>query len=370
MKSIYGTLLTIALFCNAAYATHLKGGEITAAHISGQTYQIKVRLYTDQQNAGGGATDAMQHVTVCLGNGATRDFPRKNSNPVNGSSGILAVDFEDQYTFPSAGIFQISAAINNRSGGMLNLPNAEITQLFLWTVIDTQVANSTPVLPYLAFDAGVRQVFSIDLKPTVADRDSVSVKVHRLSKPSPGTCGVRMPERTYQFPNEISSTGTFKVDPASNKLIWKAPEVVGNYLFAMLVTEWRAGVVISESYREGSISVIDKPGETVEIPPYESSEFGGPITSVPDLASSEVTMAIEAFPVPTDDFINVKAYSKKRAVIRLQLIDLNGRIIREKSTKAAVISVQEQFDMRNLSHGVYLIKADNAMDSVTQKVVR
>ncbi|KAA0993718.1 T9SS type A sorting domain-containing protein [Dyadobacter aurulentus] len=369
MKSIYGILFLIALFCNASYATHLQGGEIMAAHISGQTYNIKVRIYLDRQQ-GGGAADAMQEVTVCLGNGTTRNLPRTITSPVPGSRSIIAVDFEQQYTFPTTGIFQISAAVNNRTGGMLNLDNSLETSMFIWTVIDTQVANSTPILPYLAFDAGVRQVFSVDLKPTVADRDSVSVKVHRISKPSPGTCGVRMPDRSYLFPNEISANGTFKVEPALNKLIWKAPEVVGNYLFAMVVSEWRDGVVISESYREGTINVSDKPGETVEIPPYESAEYGNPVTSVPNVSSSEVSMAIEAYPVPTDDFVTVKAYSKKKAVIRLQLIDMSGKTIREISTLSPAISVQERFDMRHLSHGIYIIKADNALESVSQKVVR
>jgi hypothetical protein len=369
MKSIYGIFFLIALFCNAGYATHLQGGEIMAAHVSGQTYNIKVRIYVDAQ-VGGGAADAMQEVTVCLGNGTTRNLPRTTTNPVPGSRSIIAVDFEQQYTFPTTGIFQISAAVDNRTGGMLNLDNSQVTSMFIWTVIDTQVANSTPVLPYLAFDAGVRQVFSVDLKPTVADSDSISVKVERISKPSPGSCGVRMPDRTYLFPNEISANGTFKVEPALNQLVWKAPEVVGNYLFAMVVREWRGGVVISESYREGTINVTDKPGETVEIPPYESSEYGNPITSIPKTSSAEISMAVEAYPVPTDDFVTVNAYSKKRAVIRLQLIDLNGRIVRETKTIAPEISVQERFDMRNLSHGVYIIKADNATDSVTQKVVR
>jgi hypothetical protein len=369
MKSIYGILFLIALTCNAAFATHLRGGEILAKHISGQTYNITVRLYLDTQS-GGNTGETMTEVTVCLGNGATKNLRKTTTVLLPNSTNVMVSDFEGQYTFPSTGIFQISASIDNRTSGFLNLDKSEMTPAFLWTVIDTQATNSTPVLSYLSFDAGVKQVFSVDLTPTAADSDSISVKVSKLSKASPGTCGVRMIDRTYLFPNEISSTGTFKIDPASKKLVWTAPEFVGNYLFAMVVTEWRAGVVISESYREGSITVTDKPGPPVEIPPYESAEYGNPITSVPRVESPEVSMAIEAFPVPTDDFVTVKAFSKKRAVIRLQLIDLNGRVLREILTKTPVISVQEQFDMRNMTHGIYLIRADNTTDSVSQKVVR
>lgn len=366
MKSVYSILLLVLLSVYA-HASHLRGGEILASHVSGQTYNIKVRLYLDVEN-GEAAVNSLNSVTVCMGDGAIKDLPRTSITAI--SNKVSVGEFQISYTFPTSGIYQLSMALDNRTGQILNLPNSLNTPQFLWTVLDTQQQNSTPVLPNLEFEAGVRQVFSIDLKPTVADNDSITIRVARLSKPSPGTCGVRMLDHSYLFPNEISATGTFKVDAAQKKLVWTAPEVVGNYLFAMVVTEWRDGVKISESYREGMVTVIDRPGNTVEIPPYESSEYGGVITSTPVVSSSEVSMAIQAYPVPTENFVTVKAYSRQRAIIRLQLIDMNGRILTEIASKTPEISVQEVFDMRNLTPGMYLIRASNAKDSVTQKVLR
>lgn len=339
-----------------------------ATNISGQTYSIKARLYMDMQH-GEAAANALTSVIACMGDGNTKELVRTSLTPLP-LSHISVGEYEARYTFPSAGIFQIAVSLDNRSGGILNLPNSMHTSQFVWTVIDTQSPNTTPVLPYLAFTAGVRQVFTIDLKPTALDPDSISARVVRVSKPSPGTCGVRMPDHSYLFPNEISSSGTFKIEPATKQLVWKAPEVLGDYIFAMLVTEWRNGTKVSESYREGVISVIDKPGETVQVPPYESSEYGGVITSAPQVKSVEMTMAVEAYPVPTEDFVTVKAYSKKRAIIRLELIDMNGRIIREVASRRPEILIQEEFDMRNLVKGMYLIRASNETDAVTQKVVR
>ncbi|MGG7663712.1 T9SS type A sorting domain-containing protein [Dyadobacter sp. BHUBP1] len=368
MKSVYSILLLILLSVTFAKATHLKGGEIMATYLSGQSYKIKVRLYIDQHFGGTGET--ANTISVCMGDGNVVDLPRVVSGiePLPGN--VIVAEYEGSYTYGSSGIYQISYANDQRSAEILNLPNSLGTSQFIWTVINTQQPNSTPILPYLSFEAGVRQVFSVDLKPTVADNDSITVRAVRLSKPSPGTCGVRMLDHSYLFPNEISATGTFKVDAAQKKLVWTAPEVVGNYLFAVVVTEWRDGVKISESYREGMVTVIDKPGDTVEIPPYESSEYGGVITSTPAVSSSEVSMAIQAYPVPTENFVTVKAYSKQRAIIRLQLIDMNGRILTEIASKTPEISVQEVFDMRNLTRGMYLIRASNAKDSVTQKVLR
>lgn len=365
MKSVYSIIFLILSSAPFCLATHYKGGEIQASQVSGQTYNIRVRIYLDIQNA---ATTAQQSVLVCFGDGSTKEFPRANTTNVG--SGVAAVDFDGTHTYSSSGIFQISATISNRSSGYLNYPNSSLSDGFLWTVIDTHVSNTTPILPYLLFEGGVRQVFSVDLKPTTPDADSISVQVKRLSKASPGSCGVRMIDHDYMFPNEVSSSGIFKVDPALKQLIWKAPEIVGGYMFAMVVNEWRDGVKISETYREGSINIVDKPGQTVVIPPYESSEYGNPITAVPGKGSVEISMSIHAYPVPTNDFVNVKALSNKRAIIRLQLIDLNGRIIREATSKSPEISLQEQFDMRNLASGVYLIRADNSIDVVSQKVVR
>ncbi|MET7259483.1 T9SS type A sorting domain-containing protein [Dyadobacter jiangsuensis] len=366
MKSVYRILLLVLLSAYA-HASHLRGGEILARHLSGQTYDIRVKIYLDTQT-GQSAAEALNSVTVCMGDGAIKEASRLSMTTV--SKGVSVGEYQVNYTYPAAGIYQISTALDTRTNQILNLPQAELTSQFLWTVIDTQSANSTPVLPDLEFEAGVRQVFSIDLKPIIADNDSMGVKVVRLSRPSPGTCGVRMLDHSYRFPNEVSATGTFKVDAAQKKLVWTAPEVVGNYLFAMVVTEWRDGIKISESYREGMVTVIDRPGDTVEVPPYESSEYGGVITSTPVVSSSEVSMAVQAYPVPTENFVTVKAYSKQRDIIRLQLIDMNGRILTEIASKTPEISVQEVFDMRNLARGMYLIRASNAKDSVTQKVLR
>lgn len=366
MKSVY-TFLILILLSAHSNATHLRGGEILASHISGQTYSISVRIYGDMQK-GEAAVNALSSISVCMGDGSVIDLPRTSLISITNSESVSVSEYKGNHTFPTSGIYQISVALQDRTSQILNFPNSENTAQFLWTVIDTQLSNSTPILPYLEFEAGIRQVFSVDLQPTVADPDSVTIRVARLSKPSPGTCGVRMQDHTYLFPNEVSASGTFRIE--QNKLIWTAPEVVGNYLYALVVVEWRNGAKISESYREGMVTVTDRPGQTVTVPPYESSENGGLITSTPVVSSPEISMAIQAYPVPTEDYVTVKAYSKQRANIRLQLIDMNGRILRETNSKTPEISVQEQFDMRRLAKGVYLVRASNGKDAVTQKIVR
>ncbi|KAA6431468.1 T9SS type A sorting domain-containing protein [Dyadobacter flavalbus] len=369
MKSVYKIFIFLLLLGPAAYATHLQGGEIMASQVSGQTYNIKVRLYLNIKN-GEQASEAQNAVTVCFGDGNTKDFSRTSITLIPGNNKVVVAEYDGQYTYRAAGMFQISASVDNRTGNLLNLYNAQNTSMFLWTVIDTQVGNSTPVFPYLVFEAGVRQVFSLDLKPSVKDADSVTIRLPKLSKASPGTCGVRMEDKTYMYPNEVSASGAFKVIPAENKLVWHAPENVGTYIFAVIADEWRNGVIISQSYREGIIEVSDKPGPVVDIPPYEAAGTnGGPITSVPNPDTQEISMAIEAYPIPADKFITARVYNKTRFVVKLQLVDLNGRTLRQIDSKVPVVQFEGEFDLSNLARGLYLIRADNNTESVTKKIV-
>jgi len=367
MKTLYKILLLSLLFLPSAYASHLMGGEIRAVHVSGQTYKVSVHLYINL-NVGSGDGISSQKVPVCFGDGYTSEIPWVSTTRLPDVAVGVAI-FEKTYTYPSSGTFQISTAIDSRSP-YLNLPNAITENLFLWTVLDTQSPNNSPVLPYPLIAAGIKQVFSIDLKPLVADKDSISVRLQNVSKPSPGTCGVRSLQSTFFYPNDLTRNGTFKVDTKNKKLVWNAPEIVGNYVYSFVVDEWRDGIVISQSYHEGTIVVTDRPGETVNIPQYEPA--GALVTSVPvpTVESPEISMRLEAYPVPAQDFLTFKVYSKKRSVIKVQLINLQGKVLKEITSKEQSILFQEELDLRLLSNGIYLLKASNDLESVTQKVIR
>lgn len=367
MKTLYVLLLIVFITLPKSYATHLLGGEIRAAHVSGQTYKISVHLQLDR-NTGTNASNAMQSVNVCFGDGQTSEFPRISVTSL--SEELMLSVFEKTYTYPSSGTFQISASINARTGGFLNLENAETENLFLWTVIDTQAPNATPILPYPTLTAGIRQIFSIDLQPLVADKDSVTMRLQAASRPSPGTCGVRSLHPSFFYPNDLTKNGTFKIDQKGKKLIWNAPERVGRYVYAFVVYEWRDGIAISESYHEGTIIVSDKPGEQVIVPQYESA--GSLITSVPpsDGNSPEVSMTISAYPIPTEDFLSFRVSSIKPSTIQVQLFNLQGQMVRAMFSREPVYSVQDEFDVRMLPKGLYILKADNGQESVSQKVVR
>jgi hypothetical protein len=367
MNRFYKIIVLFCLTATSVSANHLLGGEIRASHISGQTYKVSVHLYFDTAH-GAPATEAQTAVTVCFGDGVTADLPRISITNQEEKKFAVGI-YEKNYTFSAAGSFQIAASIANR-GSYLNLPNANNTTLFLWTVVNTQISNSTPALSYPPLTAGIRQNFSIDLKSAVPDNDSVSVSLQRASRSSPGTCGVRMEDPNYFYPNDLTKNGTFKVNNTNKTLVWSAPERAGNYLYGFVVREWRDGIVISESYHEGTITVTDRPGETVQVPEYEPA--GTLVTSVipGETVSPEITMRVDAYPIPTEGALTFKVYTKKRSLVNVQLINLQGKIVRETTASDPSVLYQDEFDLSRLSKGVYVLRASTGNQTVTQKIIR
>lgn len=373
MSTFYKIAFFLCLCSSATYATHLLGGEIRATNISALTYKISAQIYFDVSPGGGPtAADSQSAILLCFGDGNTADVQRTSYTKLTGDqNGIAVGTYDVTYTYPSAGIFQISTNITNRTANLLNLVNSELSQMFLWTVINTQVINSTPVLPVPIFSAGAKQIFAIDLKPTVTDTDSTTAHLQKLSKTSPGTCGVRSLNDTYIYPNDVSRKGIFAIDQVNKKLIWNAPELLGNYIYAVVIDEWRSGVKISETYREGLITVTDKPGPTVEIPAYVPANGIGVVTAIPDTDAENLSMIVEAFPVPTDDFLTISVNSITPTTLRVQVINLDGQIVRETKTNTKEIQWSQQMDLRKVTKGLYIIRViDDQGNFATKKIVR
>ena len=370
MQTLYKVLFLVLISASISSATHLLGGEIRATNLSGLTYRISAQIYFDAVG-GSTAADAQKSIEICFGDGSTAIANRTSLTALSGESkGISVGVYEVTHTYPSSGLFQVSSALTNRSFGIINY-NDDSAPMFLWTVVNTQFSNSTPVLPIPVTTAGAKQVLKIDLKPTISDSDSISAHLQKLSSPSPGTCGVRMLDEKYIFPNDVVKKGTFSLDQVDKKLIWNAPEALGKYIYAVVIDEWRDGIKISETYREGIITVIEKDGPTVESPAYVPATTSGIIAGNPDGDYSELTLAIDAYPVPTQDYLTVKVESKYATTLKIQLLSLEGRIVREINTTYQTVEWKDQLDLRQLTNGLYIIKAtDENGKFATKKVVR
>ncbi len=368
MKFIFTVICFFFLFALPSQATHLFGGEIQASKISGQNYKVSVKLYYDHI-VGKGATSAQNSVKVCFGDGNYTIFESNSEIRKIEGTDILVRTYEGFHTYSSPGTFQISVSEDNRSTDILNIQNSVLSSQFIWTVIDTKLDNTTPVFKDFGAKTGVRQIFKMDLNPLVTEKDSMSYKIARLSRASPGTCGVRMSFNETLYPNDVSQSGKFYIDN-NNQLTWIAPELKGKYIYAIIAYEWRDGIKISETYREGIILVEDLPGEYVTIPEYLnaenlSEEF---VTGNPNSAS-EINLSISAYPIPTVDKLNINVTTGIKQAITLQLLNLKGQILNEYYAEPSFM-FEKVIETNHLMPGLYILRANTVNGSAYKKIIK
>ena len=138
MKAIRHSLITALagiLTTVVAYATHLRGGEITAKRISetSLTYEFTVTIYCD---AVGGiqACNAQNQIEyLCFGDGTTGTPPRIGGS-VDIGNGTSRNVYKIVHTFPAPGTYKISATIENRNDGVLNMNNSVNTNFYISTI--------------------------------------------------------------------------------------------------------------------------------------------------------------------------------------------------------------------------------------------
>ncbi|PWJ56733.1 putative secreted protein (Por secretion system target) [Dyadobacter jejuensis] len=364
MKTIYTLLFSLLIIALPLRASHILGGEIQAIQLNNQNYKIVVKLAMDQIN-GASAINAENSVLVCFGDGQTGTLLATNSYTATDDAGVIFKTFEGEHEYTSPGNYQISVQRENRVDGILNLPEGDQNTLFLWTILNTQMANSTPQFPDLKTTAGLRQNFKQALAPIATEADSLSYRIVKISKASPGTCGVRMINHSYSYPNDVSKEGLFYID-RSNQLVWTAPTMEGRYLYAIVAKEWREGVVISETYREATLTVVDGPGEVVDIPPYQPVDAN---LVVAGDSNPEVEIDVLAYPNPSDDHIRVVVTSRDKLNIKIQVLNTSGQAVKQYSTSSPAFSIEKDFSLKAYGPGLYLINVSTSLGSQTKKIV-
>jgi hypothetical protein len=123
MKKIYLIILLSLLTAFSSFATHLMGGEIRSSHSGGMTYNISAILYFDSKSQS--AANAQNSILVCTGDGTTLTVERSSYTNSQDNPGIRIGTYTTTYTYTAQGIYQISAQVDNRSGGILNAANTE-----------------------------------------------------------------------------------------------------------------------------------------------------------------------------------------------------------------------------------------------------
>ncbi|MBO4645816.1 MAG: gliding motility-associated C-terminal domain-containing protein [Bacteroidales bacterium] len=240
-------LLTVLLFflgsC-AAFATHQRAGEITYEHVSGLTYRFTILTYTYTPSAAD-----RPELEILWGDGTSSVVPRNSK--VNMANDISRNIYIAEHTFPTTGTYAVSLEDPNRNDGIINIPNSVNIPFYLETVLIINPflgANSSPQLLNPPIDDGcLHHLYYHNPGAYDADGDSLSYSLVTCR----GYDGEDIPG--YALPQASSY---IRIDPQTGDLIWDSPVMQGEYNIAIMIKEWRHGVLIGSVIRDMQITII------------------------------------------------------------------------------------------------------------------
>lgn len=257
-KKILLLFISVGLF-TALYATHDRAGEITYRHVSNFTYEFTIITYTYTPSPAD-----RPEIEVLWGDGTSSIIERHSKTSVG--EDISKNVYYATHTFPSIGNYTITYEDENRNAGIVNIPNSVQMPFFIQTelIINPFLGgNSSPNLLNMPIDNGCVNVPFMH-NPGAVDPDGDSLSYQLVS--CLGYDGEVIPG--YTLP---AATNTIEIDPVSGDLMWDSPMLVGEYNIAILISEWRQGILIGTIVRDMQISVVACDNEPPEIETIEDT---------------------------------------------------------------------------------------------------
>lgn len=261
------TLLLLILLgaSNNAYATHNRAGEIIYEQIGSLRIRATIITYTKASSV-----DAdRDSVLIEWGDGTRQYVARSNGNgegvPIGNNTRFNL--YIAEHTYPSATRYTISMTDPNRNGGILNVnpPNSENIPFHIettFTLLNSQFQgfNSSPKLLQPPIDIGcVGQVFIHN--PNAFDDKDLDSLAYELIIPKQF---VDTDVPNYFFPDQISpgSDNKISLNPVTGDFVWDAPQKAGEYNIAILIKEYRQGILINTMIRDMQILILDNCNNT------------------------------------------------------------------------------------------------------------
>ncbi len=282
-------LLLLMSVCMAAQATHQRAGEISYTYVSGLTYEFTITTYTYSSSP----ADRPQ-IEVFWGDGTSSVINRVQKQAITPSIDINV--YITQHTFTAAGIFYVSFEDPNRNAGIVNIPNSVEIPFYIETMIVINPfigGNSCPVLMNPPIDNGCTGVTYFH-NPGAYDVDGDSLSYSLVD--CRGYNGEVIPGYALPF-----ASNTIDIDPVTGDLVWDAPTVAGEYNVAILIQEWRNGILISSMVRDMQITIAPCNNTPPEITVEDTCVLAGTLLRLPvlvkDSTSTQVTLSATGEPL-------------------------------------------------------------------------
>lgn len=282
------------LLCTlTSFATHQRAGEISYVYVSGLTYEFTFTTYTYTPSLAD-----RPEIEVSWGDGTTSIIPRLSKTSVGNE--ISKNVYVTQHTFSAVGTFHVTFEDPNRNAGIVNIPSSVEIPFFIETIIVINPfigGNSSPQLLNPPIDNGCTNVIYYH-NPGAYDADGDSLSYSLI--PCRGENGDEIPG--YAFPYASNS---LTIDSITGDLIWNTPTVAGEYNVAILIKEWRNGILISSMVRDMQITIAPCNNQPPEIDVVDTCVVAGDTIQLPvyvsDNTSTQVTLSATGDPLFLQD---------------------------------------------------------------------
>ena len=246
MGKLIHILLIVCAFLIAtpkAHATHQRAGEISYTYISGLTYEFTITTYTYTPSPAD-----RPEIEIWWGDGTSTIVGR--SAKMNMDNNISLNIYVTQHTFTAAGTFHVTFEDPNRNAGIVNIPSSVEIPFFIETILIINPfigGNSSPQLLNPPLDNGCTNVPYYH-NPGAFDNDGDSLSFSLIN--CRGYEGEDIPG--YSMP---AASHFIEIDPVTGDLTWDSPLMAGEYNIAILIEEWRNGILIGSMVRDMQITI-------------------------------------------------------------------------------------------------------------------
>ena len=237
-------MLLITFACaQTAFATHQRAGEISYTYVSGLTYNFTITTYTYTPSPAD-----RPEIEVFWGDGTSSIITRLSKTDLDNN--ISKNVYKTQHTFSAMGTFHVTFEDPNRNAGIVNIPSSVEIPFFIETILiinPFMEGNSSPQLMNPPLDNACTTV-PFYHNPGAIDPEGASLSYSLME--CRGYHGEELPGYTMPY-----SSNYIAIDPITGDLTWDSPVMSGEYNIAILIEEWRNGVLIGSMVRDMQITV-------------------------------------------------------------------------------------------------------------------
>lgn len=289
-RYIYILLIISLFFINHVNATHVMGGELTYRYMGSNQYEITLKLY---RNCSAGAATAPNTAQIRVKSNSTTIInpflPKVSlinitdsiaSDPCMIVPPNVCVEeyiYRDIFTLPAvpAGGYHITYSLRNRNWSISNVTNPGTIDMILYEKIpdpSLAVNNNSPTFTYFppTFIC-VNQSFVFNHSATDIDGDSLYYELYHPYGAPDGNYGNTnnfnptiiagvpvIPNIPWNGPyNAFDPMGGVPLTIDQNGILRATPNLIGQYVVGIMVSEYRNGVLIGKHLKDFQFNVVD-----------------------------------------------------------------------------------------------------------------